>query len=67
MLLSPDDLESLEEILAILSNPNALQQIREAESEIDGGDVVTADRLRAKYQTRRLRRSLRSPVGRSAR
>ena len=47
--------------------PSALQQIREAESEIDRGDVVTVDRLRAKYQTRRLRGSMRSPVRRSAR
>jgi hypothetical protein len=26
-----------------------MQDIREAESEIDKGDVVTADKLRAKY------------------
>jgi prevent-host-death family protein len=52
VLLSPDDLESLEETLAILSNPAGLQEIREAESEIDNGDVVTADQLRAKYLTR---------------
>jgi prevent-host-death family protein len=49
VILSPDDLESLEETLAILSNPTARQDIREAESEIDQGDVVTADELRAKY------------------
>ena len=49
VILSPDDLESLEETLAILSNPTARQDIREAESEIDQGDVVTADELRTKY------------------
>jgi prevent-host-death family protein len=49
VILSPDDLESLEETLAILSNPSASQDIREAESEIDEGDVVTEDELRAKY------------------
>ena len=49
VILSPDDLESLEETLAILSNPGAMQDIREAESEIDKGDVVTVDQLRAKY------------------
>ena len=49
VILSPDDLESLEETLAILSNPGAMQDIRRADSEIDQGDVVTADELRAKY------------------
>jgi prevent-host-death family protein len=52
VILSPDELESLEETLAILSNPAALQEIREAESGIDKGDVVTADQLRAKYLTK---------------
>jgi prevent-host-death family protein len=52
VILSPDDLESLEETLAILSNPSAMQEIREAEAEIDNGDVVTADQLRAKYLTK---------------
>jgi prevent-host-death family protein len=52
VILSPDDLESLEETLAILSNPAALQEIRVAESEIDKGDVVTTDELRAKYLTK---------------
>ena len=49
VILSPDDLESLEETLAILSNPGAMQDIRRADSEIDQGDVVTADELRTKY------------------
>jgi PHD/YefM family antitoxin component YafN of YafNO toxin-antitoxin module len=52
VILSPDDLESLEETLAILSNPSARQEIRQAESEIDKGDVVGADQLRAKYLTK---------------
>jgi PHD/YefM family antitoxin component YafN of YafNO toxin-antitoxin module len=52
VILSPDDLESLEETLAILSNPSAMQDIREAESEIDNGDVLTAGQLRAKYLTK---------------
>jgi prevent-host-death family protein len=49
VLLSPDDLESLEETLAILSDPYALQEIREAEAQIDAGNFLTADQLRAKY------------------
>jgi prevent-host-death family protein len=52
VILSPDDLESLEKTLAVLSNPSAMQEIREAESEIDQGDVVTADQLRANYLTK---------------
>lgn len=49
VILSPDDLESLEETLDILSNPAALQEIRDSETAIDDGDVITADELRAKY------------------
>ncbi len=49
VILSPDDLESLEETLDILSDPRALREIRDAERELDTGEVVTADELRAKY------------------
>jgi antitoxin YefM len=49
VLLSPDDLESLEETLDILSDPSAMKAIRKAEAELDSGKFVTADELRAKY------------------
>ena len=49
VILSPDDLESLEESLEILSNPNAMREIRRAEAEINRGKALTADELRAKY------------------
>jgi prevent-host-death family protein len=49
VILSPDDLESLEETLDILSDPAALREIRESESAIDDGEVIAADELRAKY------------------
>jgi prevent-host-death family protein len=49
VILSPDDLESLEESLEILSNPKAMREIRTAEGEIDRGKALTADELRAKY------------------
>ena len=52
VILSPDDLESLEETLEILSNPAAVRAIRRAESEIDKGKALTADELRAKYLDR---------------
>ena len=49
VILSPDDLESLEESLEILSNPKAMREIRAAEAEIDRGRALTADELRARY------------------
>ena len=52
MIISPDDLEALEETLSILSDPKAMRAIRKAEAELDLGDVVTADELRAKYLQR---------------
>lgn len=49
VIMSPDDLETLEETVEILSNPAAVRAIRKAESEIDKGKVVGASELRAKY------------------
>lgn len=52
VILSPDDLESLEETLDILANPAAMQEIRDSERAIDDADVVTAEELRATYLAR---------------
>lgn len=52
VILSPDDLESLEETLDVLSNPEAMREIRRSEQAIDEGDVITGDELRAKYLTK---------------
>jgi antitoxin YefM len=52
VLISPDDLEALEETLSILSDPKAMRAIRKAEADLDSGNVVTADELRAKYLQR---------------
>ena len=49
VLVSPDDLESLEETLDILSQPGALDEIREAQRSIDAGDYLTGDEIRARY------------------
>jgi antitoxin YefM len=49
VMMSPDDLEALEETLDILSNPAAVKAIRRAEADIDKGQFLTADQLRAKY------------------
>jgi len=49
VILSTDDLASLEETLDILSSPGALEEIRAAEADIDAGVYLTAAELRAKY------------------
>lgn len=38
--MSPEDLEALEETLAILSDPQAMKEIAEGESDLMNGDVV---------------------------
>ena len=52
VLISPEDLESLEETLEILSDPEAVRAIRSAEAEIDAGSALDARQLRAKYLKR---------------
>ena len=52
VLISPEDLESLEETLEILSDPEAVAAIRRAEAEIDAGNAVDAQELRTKYLKR---------------
>ncbi len=52
VIISPDELESLEETLEILSDPKAMRAIRKAEADIDAGKAFTADELRAKYVKR---------------
>jgi antitoxin YefM len=49
LIMSPDEYEGLEETLDILSTPGALEQIRQADAEIDAGNWVGAAELRAKY------------------
>lgn len=49
VILSPDDLEALEDTLELLSDPKAMRAIRKAEADIDAGKAVDAAALRAKY------------------
>jgi antitoxin YefM len=51
VLVSPDELEALDDTLELLSNPEALAQIQQARTEATAGDVLTADQLRARYLT----------------
>lgn len=47
VLISPDDLESLEETLDILSSPETMRRIREGVAAVAAGDVVDEAGLRA--------------------
>ena len=48
VLISPADLAELEETLDVLSDPDALADIREADAAYAGGDVVRgADAIRS--------------------
>ena len=52
LIISPDDLEALEETLDLLSDPAAVKAIRRAEAEVARGRVLTGDELRTKYLKR---------------
>lgn len=47
VLMSPDDLETLEETLAVLSDPKELAALRRGLADLDAGRVITLDSLRA--------------------
>jgi prevent-host-death family protein len=52
VLISPDDLESLEETLAILADPEAVAAIREGEEAIARGEIATLHDVRADLERR---------------
>ena len=52
VIMSPEDLEALEDTLELLSDPKARKEIGRAREEISRGRVVTAESLRAKYLRR---------------
>jgi antitoxin YefM len=49
VIMSPADLEALEDTLDLLSDPKALREIKAARNDTAKGRAVTADELRAKY------------------
>jgi len=53
VLVSPEDLASLEETLDILSDPEALADIREAEAEYARGVVTTGEEMARLIEERR--------------
>ena len=56
VLISVDDLESLEETLDILSDPQLMAEIREAQAEAARGEFATEAELRADLAARRAHR-----------
>lgn len=48
VLMSPDDLEALEETLELLSDPAAMKRVAAARKDIATGRVVTEEQLRAR-------------------
>ncbi len=52
VIMSPDELESLEETVELVSDPSALSDIRDAEAAVAAGDVVGSEELRARYLNR---------------
>lgn len=49
VIMSPADLEALEDTLDLLSNPQAMKEIKIARDDVAKGRVLSADELRAKY------------------
>jgi antitoxin YefM len=49
VILSLDELEGMEETMDILSDPDALRQIKESEEAIARGEYVTLEELRRQY------------------
>lgn len=49
VMISPDELESLEDTLELLSDPEAMQELAEARRAADAGEYIGADELRARF------------------
>jgi prevent-host-death family protein len=47
VLLSTDDLEAIEETVAILSDPAAMRQIEQGRTDIANGDIADKDDIEA--------------------
>jgi len=49
VIMSPDDLEALEETLDLLSTPGVLEEIQTARKELNDGSHLTAAELRTRF------------------
>lgn len=52
VIISPDDLEALEDTVDLLSDPQALKEIETARRDVARGHAFDADELRTKYLER---------------
>ena len=52
VIMSPADLEALEDTLDLLSDPEAMREIAEARQDVRDGRSFSAEQLRAKYLAR---------------
>ncbi len=49
VIMSPADLEALEDTLELLSDPDALAELKAARADVATGRVLGAEEFRAKY------------------
>jgi prevent-host-death family protein len=49
VLISPDDLQALEDLVDLLADPDARRDIERARREIASGKGISAEELRARY------------------
>ncbi len=52
VLISPEELTSLEDTLELLSDPEAIRELNESRQAYAAGDFVTGDELRSRYLTK---------------
>jgi antitoxin YefM len=52
VLISAEDLASLEATLELLSDPEAMGRVRQAESDIENGDFTTGEEMEQVMRTR---------------
>jgi antitoxin YefM len=52
VLLSPEDLEALEDTLELLADPNARAQIEQARRDIADGKGIRAEELKARHPSK---------------
>ena len=52
VMISPDELASLEDTLELLSDPDAMRQLAEARRAHATGDFVTGSQIRARFAPR---------------
>lgn len=50
-MISPDDLASLEDSLALLLDPVAMEELAEARRSYAEGHFITADELRSRFSS----------------